>query len=103
MCVVKTPKIKKSDEKPPEPTIIRNPYLDGLDPATKALRRGRSSLRIERGGGGSSTTPPSSAPPISNPAPITPPGFPPVMGGGGFGGGFNGSPFGYAFRSLQIR
>lgn len=35
--------------KPKEPTIIRNLYLDGVNPATKAQRSGRSGLRIERG------------------------------------------------------
>lgn len=88
MCVVKTPKIKANDAnaKPPEPTIIRNPFLDGLDPATKALRRGRSSLRIERGGAGRNGSTPPTAPPIMNPAPFPPSGWTPSYGGGG--GGF---------------
>ena len=90
MCVVKTPKIPKNDAsaKPPEPTIIRNPFLDGLDPATKALRRGRSSLRIERGSGLNGSGP--TAPPIMGSAPNTPPTRMPTYGSGGWRGGFNG-------------
>lgn len=52
MCIVKTPKIDPATNKVPEPTVIRNPYLDGLDPQAKALRQGRSSLRVERTGSG---------------------------------------------------
>jgi hypothetical protein len=63
MCIVKTPKVSTTDAtaKTPEPTVIRNPYLDGVDPNTKALRMGRSSLRIERTGSGAA----SAAPPVS--------------------------------------
>lgn len=90
MCVVKTPKIRPSDTKPPEPTIIRNPYLDGVDPATRASRQGRSSLRIDRSRASSvrpSAPPIMTAPtPTSPPAPRSPgpvlPGITPPMGGG---------------------
>lgn len=64
MCVVKTPKVTQSSTttKTPDPAIIRNPYLDGLDPVSKALRTGRSSLRIERAGrGAASAAPPAVA------------------------------------------
>jgi hypothetical protein len=47
MCIVKTPKLPAATPEK-DPAIIRNPYLDGLDPANKALRTGRSALRIER-------------------------------------------------------
>lgn len=84
MCIVKTPKIKPGDTKPPEPTVIRNPYLDGPDPSTKALRKGRSGLRIERAGVGSPASP-AVAPrsPVGATAPVTS-GLPtlPVLGGG---------------------
>ena len=72
MCIVKTPKISPTDAqaKVPEPTIIRNPYLDGVDPNTRSLRMGRSSLRIERGGGRGAPTPP----PVHDTGPSTSPG-----------------------------
>lgn len=47
MCIVKTPSVVPTTPGK-EPAIIRNPYLDGLDPAAKSLRVGRSALRIER-------------------------------------------------------
>ena len=74
MCVAKTPKVK--EQKPKDPAIIRNPYLDGLDPISKALRVGRSSLRIERAGSGAaSAAPPATAAPL----PSTATGLPPVQ------------------------
>lgn len=91
MCIVKTPKVVAGSEKPPEPTIIRNSYLDGLDPVSKALRKGRSSLRIERAGRGAATAPPATAFPTPSNAPALPPMQPalpritPVRGGGGGG------------------
>lgn len=90
MCIVKTPTIETSstEDSVPEPTIIRNPYLDGVDPQTKALRRGRSSLRIERGRTGTSGSILPSAPPIMTPAPNTTlPVVTPAYGGGGGGRG----------------
>ena len=88
MCLVKTPKVKNpssADQKQKEPTVIRNPYLDGVGPAAKAKRLGRSSLRISRTAP-SPTRP--SAPPIAaapSPGPSSPtlPGRLPVRGGGG--------------------
>lgn len=50
MCLVKTPKVPKSDanQKPKPLPVLTNPILDGIDPATRSLRVGRSSLRIRR-------------------------------------------------------
>ena len=48
MCAVKTPKITAEEKAQPKPVVIRNPYLDGVDPAMKAARAGRSALRINR-------------------------------------------------------
>jgi len=74
MCIVKTPKVKATDaaNKTPDPAIIRNPYLDGVDPETKALRMGSSSLRIERAGSGAASSSPASpaAPPVSVAPPL---------------------------------
>lgn len=86
MCIVKTPKVDPANNKAPEPTVIRNPYLDGADPSTKALRKGRSNLRIERGEGRVSS-PVAPLNPSAAPAPVMS-GLPtsPVMGGG-FGAG----------------
>jgi len=82
VCVVKTPKVAAGSEKPKEPTIIRNPFLDGLNPETKALRKGRSTLRIERAGGRGVQSPPATAPiPTPSASPTTPalPQLPPVL------------------------
>lgn len=71
MCLVKKVTVPTSTT-PAEKSvaIVRNTYLDGMDPVTKALRLGRSSLRIERAaavvGGGAY---PASAPPAAAPAP----------------------------------
>lgn len=93
MCVVKSPKVQPGDTKPKDPIIIRNQYLDGTGPQLKALRTGRSSLRIERAGSGA----PAGAPPASVLPPSqvpTPTAFAPVLPvrGGGSGGGWT-SPF----------
>jgi hypothetical protein len=92
MCIVKTPKVTAGTEKAPEPTVIRNPYLDGLDPQAKALRQGRSSLRVERTGSGAIKR---SAPDAAILPPIFPT-APAIFGGqgtstvqvGGSGGGY---------------
>ena len=88
MCIVKTPKVAASSEKPKEPTIIRSPYLDGVDPATKAMRKGRSSLRIERADGRAPAPVAPTAPVTAPPAHVAPvaPLTPPVRGGGWVGG-----------------
>lgn len=69
MCIVKTPKVKATDaaNKTPDPAIIRNPYLDGTDPATKSMRLGSSSLRIDRAGSGATPV----APPVSAKSPLS--------------------------------
>lgn len=89
MCIVKTPKLttpSTTDTSQTEPTVIRNPYLDGIGPAAKAQRLGRSSLRISRSAPGASSVRPS-APPIAALRPGqshgTLPGPTPVSGGGG--------------------
>jgi hypothetical protein len=89
MCLVKTPKLKTDpNAEPKDPTVIRNPYLDGVGPLANANRRGRSSLRITRGSGVTPTAPPITTP-RPGPAtgtPIVPPAqpaMPPVRGGGG--------------------
>lgn len=94
MCIVKTPKVTPTDPqaKTPEPIVIRNPYLDGVDPVTKALRKGRSSLRIERAGAGASPSPPATAlPPTATPnqpqLPAVQPALPRITRGGQRGGG----------------
>ena len=89
MCLVKTPKLTTDpNAKPKEPTIIRNPYLDGIGPLANAARSGRSSLRITRGSGITPSAPPTATlPPSLNPVaaarPAMTPGVPPVRGGGG--------------------
>lgn len=87
MCIVKTPKLRTDPNanQPKDPTVIRNPYLDGVGRLANANRMGRASLRITRGS--SSIRP--SAPPIAAPRPSAPPtvapppGLPPVLGRGG--------------------
>lgn len=72
MCLVKkvtVPTTNTSAEK--QVAIVRNTYLDGLDPVTKALRVGRSSLRIERGAAGAGGQ-------AGTPAGPTSPAVPPV-------------------------
>jgi hypothetical protein len=92
MCVVKTPKVSASEQKPKDPIVIRNPYLDGTGPQMKALRMGRSSLRIERAGARAPSAPPASVlPPTQGPLPVASAPLVPgtsVRGGGGSGGGF---------------
>jgi hypothetical protein len=89
MCIVKTPKIDPQTEKPREPTVIRNPYLDGVGPQARAARKGRSSLRITRARNAPQKRQ-GDAPPISAPRPSPvisrpQPGPSPVHGGGGGG------------------
>jgi hypothetical protein len=100
VCIVKTPRVNPANAKAPEPTVIRNPYLDGMDPQSKALRKGRSSLRIERAAAGAKPPVAAIAPPQSQPFPIA--GFigrsvgSPVQGGGS--GGSRDSTFNYNVR-----
>lgn len=93
MCIVKTPKVVSGTEKAPDPTVIRNPYLDGLDPQAKALRQGRSSLRVERTGSGAIKRPTPAAAVLPPNFPTTPAifggqGTPTVQVGGSMGGGY---------------
>lgn len=92
MCLVKTPKVDPNTSRPRDPTVIRNPYLDGVGPTANAARSGRASLRITRGSGGiRPSAPPIAAsmpglPPVAAPPPmsVNPPGSLPVRGGGGY-------------------
>lgn len=84
MCVVKTPKINTTTEKPKEPTVIRNPYLDGPSPTNKALRQGRNAFRIERGGVQRPMPTPRTAPVPAGSQAVSP--SVPFGGGGAFAG-----------------
>jgi hypothetical protein len=67
MCVVKKPKpVSVSKDSTPVP-VLRNPYLDGIDPITKARTTGLRSLRIDRG------SKPAGAPIKASPLAITRP------------------------------
>jgi hypothetical protein len=89
VCGAKVPKVSQEAAKPKDPAIIRNPFLDGVDPTLKSLRLGRSALRIERGGVRAAT--PATPPPVAPPAHVAP--SLPVGGitsGGGVYGGVGG-------------
>lgn len=48
MCIVKKPKpvvVNKTDKELP---VLRNPFLDGIDPILRARQTGMRSLRIDR-------------------------------------------------------
>ncbi|WP_109798688.1 hypothetical protein [Novosphingobium meiothermophilum] len=64
MCSVKTPKVQADPNANKPLPIIRNPFLDGFDPAGQ-LRIGKQNLRIDLGSG----TPASSAPGYTSPPP----------------------------------
>jgi len=75
---VKKPKVAvAATEK--EAAILRNPYLDGLDPILRARTGGVKALTIRR------DQTPSPNPLIAPPAPFIPPVNQPVSGGGGGG------------------
>lgn len=58
MCLVKTPKpVAPTAGLEKEVQVLRNPFLDGLDPLVQAKRTGMSSLRVNRNG--PNTLPPS--------------------------------------------
>lgn len=80
MCIVKTPKVTTTETKVKEPTVIRNPYLDGPSPTNKALRAGRNGLRIERSSGQRSPSTTPVAAPLNPSAPAVTPTVP--VGGG---------------------
>lgn len=50
MCFPKKPKAATAPAAAAEKTVpvLRNPYLDGIDPTLRAQQRGASSLRIDR-------------------------------------------------------
>lgn len=86
MCLVKKPKVVQptstADKVLP---VLRNPYLDGLDPFLKARAGGVRGLTIQRGG--QSPTIPR---PVTPTVPTTP--TTPTSPGGGGGSGGGGSP-----------
>lgn len=55
MCAPKAPKVKDTTEAS-KPVVIRNTYLDGLDPEARAARSGRSALKIDLGSSAGSST-----------------------------------------------
>ena len=78
MCPPKPKIVQPSSQaaKPKDPAIIRNPYLDGVGPAARSKRTGRSSLRIDKGSPKTARVP-------KVPAPVKQqPGHTPVRGGG---------------------
>lgn len=100
MCLIKKPKVvsQPTTTADKEPPILRNPYLDGLDPIIRARRGGVSGLTIRRG--------------QPSPLPTTPTlPAPPNSGGGNAGGGspdYPGltdrpSPIGAATKSLLMK
>jgi hypothetical protein len=64
-------------QKEKDPPILRNPFLDGIDPILRARQTGLRSLRIDRGSAPSQAKAPSLA--IARPA------IPPVAPKQGFG------------------
>lgn len=70
MCLVKKPKpvvVSKASDKPLP--ILRNPFLDGIDPILRARQTGVRSLRIDRG---TSPAPTPSALAVTRPATVAP-------------------------------
>lgn len=52
MCMAKTPRPVASTTATDKPLqVLRNPYLDGIDPIVKARKAGTGSFRIDRGSG----------------------------------------------------
>ena len=51
MCFVSAPKVA-TPTATPDPPVLRNPYLDGIDPILRARQTGMSSLRVDRGSTG---------------------------------------------------
>jgi hypothetical protein len=50
MCLIKTPKVAASTtSSQADAAVLRNPFLDGVDPSIAARTTGLSSLRIDRG------------------------------------------------------
>lgn len=83
MCGIPKPKIVQPEAaKPKDPAIIRNAYLDGIDPVTRSKRTGRSSLRIDKGSPrkGVPTTPAPSNPTKPKPGKAPVPGKGPPSG-----------------------
>lgn len=69
MCVVKTPKPVAVSQTEKDPQVLRNPYLDGINPLVAARRTGVSALRIDRNTSGA----PVQRPPANTNGPSAPP------------------------------
>lgn len=68
MCTVKTPKpVAQTNATEKKIQVLRNPYLDGIDPLVKARQVGVGSLRIDR----SAPTAPSGSAKIARTTPTT--------------------------------
>lgn len=92
MCLVKTPKaIAPTTGVQKEVQVLRNPFLDGLDPLVQAKRTGMSSLRVDRPRAGAPPLPGRIVRPVvggSGPTPSAPStGYSPSPPSGGSGSG----------------
>ncbi|WP_343698855.1 hypothetical protein [Caulobacter sp.] len=47
MCLVKKPKSVAVTQTEKEPAVLRNPFLDGIDPIIRAQSTGLKSLRVD--------------------------------------------------------
>jgi len=47
MCIVKKPKAVAVNQPEKEAPVLRNPYLDGIDPVIRSRMTGLKSLRID--------------------------------------------------------
>jgi hypothetical protein len=88
MCLVKTAKpVAPTAGLEKEVQVLRNPFLDGLDPLVQAKRTGMSSLRVDRARAGTPTLPGRIVRPVvggPGPSPSTPsPGYTPSPSTGG--------------------
>lgn len=68
MCIVSKPKVvQPTAAADKDPAILRNPWLDGLDPIIRARQGGVKSLTLRRGGSSANTAPTTGTAP-ANPA-----------------------------------
>lgn len=60
MCLAKGPKVVQASAASDKPVpVLRNPYLDGIDPIIRARSMGTRSMRIDRGSASTARTGPS--------------------------------------------
>lgn len=70
MCTVRTPKpVEVQPKAEKKVNILRNPFLDGVDPQRRAQQVGVGSFRIDRGSGTASIARPQ---PTRGASPVTP-------------------------------